>query len=399
MLTLAPWLLGPLLGACRPAAPTARPLPADAAWVRPRVPSAAAPEVSTGRTAADCGACHVEIYEEWRASTHAQAWTDAQFQAELAKDPEVVWLCLNCHTPAQDQQEQRVEWEEGGGAREVRRTVNTDFDPTWREEGVSCLACHWEEGRLVGPGRERDAPHPAAPSEALRSGQICLDCHQAAVRLEDALVCHFDTGREWQASKAAQSCVDCHMPAVRRPLAEGGPVRSTRRHGWPGSGIPKTSPPPAGFARIHEGWSSGARLSIVHGPAVPTGTPTSLEVRLENVGGGHHLPTGDPERHLLLEVDVDGPEGRVAQARRRFGQRWIWWPVARPLDDDRLAAGEMSSLRVPFVQPAPGGTVTARLWHVRLSPENAAYHGLEAMPSRREVERITAPLPFAESGD
>ena len=56
-----------------------------------------------GIRAQDCGACHQEIYEEWKTSYHAQAYVDPFFQAYWKKD-ENIWICLNCHTPLENQQ-------------------------------------------------------------------------------------------------------------------------------------------------------------------------------------------------------------------------------------------------------------------------------------------------------
>src|SRR5712692_8711480 len=71
-------------------------------WENP-VPYQEPPRGLTSLSAAQCGICHQEIYDEWRASIHARALRDQQFQAEMAKDPNAAWLCLNCHTPLENQ--------------------------------------------------------------------------------------------------------------------------------------------------------------------------------------------------------------------------------------------------------------------------------------------------------
>jgi len=50
-----------------------------------------------GASAADCGECHVAVYAEWRASTHAASWDNEAFvtttSGRLFDD------CLGCHAP------------------------------------------------------------------------------------------------------------------------------------------------------------------------------------------------------------------------------------------------------------------------------------------------------------
>ena len=83
--------------------------------------------------AATCGACHGEIYQEWRVSTHAQAWTDRQLQAEMEKSGNR-WLCANCHTPLLNQMES---WAVGLEEDDVERPLYVDnpaFDGGFRDD-------------------------------------------------------------------------------------------------------------------------------------------------------------------------------------------------------------------------------------------------------------------------
>ncbi len=68
------------------------------------IPNQQPPEGLESLSASECGECHESIYQEWRASNHAIALQDLQFQAEWAKD-EHLWVCVNCRTPLQNQQE------------------------------------------------------------------------------------------------------------------------------------------------------------------------------------------------------------------------------------------------------------------------------------------------------
>lgn len=375
---------------------------ADRPWWAPRVPLHEPLPGTSGSKAADCGECHTEIYEEWQASIHAHAWTDAQFQRELHKDPEVGWICINCHTPAAGQQEELVDWAPDQGVREVDRRPNPDFDPSWQEEGITCLSCHWRDQGIAAPHDDVEAPHPTVYAPELLEADLCLSCHQAAVAIEDALVCYFDTGREWEEELAASlglpsgqrppPCQSCHMESVERPTAQGGRVRATRRHAWPGSLIPKDDAP-AGERAKWEGWLPGLTARVELPDHAAAGDRVEAVVVLENLRAGHRVPTGDPERYLRLRVQVQGAQQDViAGLQARIGQRWLWWPVATRLDDDRIRPGEARRYAVPFVLPQGGATVRATLEHFRISPENASYHGLDGYPTHRLVHELEATL-------
>ena len=77
------------------------------------VPHQEVPQGLTSLKARDCGLCHVQHYEEWQKSTHANAWTDKQFQAELKKESSP-FMCINCHIPLQNQQEYIIKGLENG---------------------------------------------------------------------------------------------------------------------------------------------------------------------------------------------------------------------------------------------------------------------------------------------
>ena len=57
-----------------------------------------------GISAKDCGACHVDNYNEWKQSIHAYAIDDLQYINETAK-PNAPYVCINCHAPLENQQE------------------------------------------------------------------------------------------------------------------------------------------------------------------------------------------------------------------------------------------------------------------------------------------------------
>lgn len=353
------------------------------AWERPRAPILSALPGTVGISAESCGTCHTEIAREWAATTHAHAWVDPQFQAELAKDPEVGWLCINCHTPMSDQQAELAV--ATGEVRSPRRSPNPQFDVQLQQEGISCLSCHWRDGAIAAPHEGVQAPHPTVYAPDLLTEGLCTSCHQAVARYEDALVCTFNTGVEWTDAAPGRACPACHMPRITRASAPGAPEREGGRHLWPGSLIPKdrwSAEEEALFAD----WKPGIEVAL-HLPA-PSRAGEQVHVTLDysNARAGHLLPTGDPERYLEISLRaLDGAGAPLGEATARVGQRWEWWPVAKKLEDNRLKPGESRTLGLDLVLSATGATVEYQVDHVRLSPENAAFHDLVDYPTRRTV--------------
>lgn len=387
LLCLAACATAPLTGCGTSAAPPADPVPPPAEtpdWMTARTPVLDGPlPGTTGLTAESCGTCHPAIYAEWSASTHAHAWVDPQFQVELAKDPEVAWMCRNCHTPVANQLPELVT--PTGDHRAPQRAPNPSFDPDYQQEGITCLACHWRPEGIAVVHEDVQAPHPTVVDPSLRSEALCTSCHQAVARLEDALVCTFNTGNEWAAAAPGKTCPECHMPRVDRDVAVGGPVRHGGRHTFPGSLIPKDAQS-AEEAALYADWECGldATLRIEGGEAV---------VDLTNARAGHMLPSGDPERYLEVTVEARAPDGDLVSSDQwRIGQVWEWWPVAKKVSDNRLAAGETRTRRLSTAG-AEGGQVRLQVDHVRISPENHAHHNLGDYPARRTITDQTLMVP------
>ena len=141
-----------------------------------------------------------------------------QFQAEWAKDGQV-FVCRNCHTPLQNQQETVVTGLIAGDYHRPVEAANPSFDPALRTEAITCAVCHVRDGFVIGP-YGNDAPHAVRQDPALLSAQACLNCHNVQGELSPTLVCTFTTGDEWQRSPypaRGETCITCHMPEVQRP--------------------------------------------------------------------------------------------------------------------------------------------------------------------------------------
>ena len=353
-------------------------------------PSSPVPSGLPNVRAETCGTCHVEIYAEWKISTHARAWLDdAQFQAELSKPREgggdVSWMCVNCHTPSDGQLPRLVARLEDGKLDRPVYINNPDFDEVFQREAVSCATCHVADGAVLGPYGDTNAPHAVKKDERLNSTAVCETCHQASVTFESLnLACTFNTGAELKDGPwddEGYRCQSCHMPEVERPLVAGGPVRVTRRHWFGGSLIPKSPAFTEELAALAEFYPPGLSVGWSALPeALPAGQPVELTLNYSNQGAGHKLPTGDPERFLLITAEArDSEGGLLAQLNERIGAIYQWYPTVKLLSDNRLLPREQRQSALRFTAPTEGGPVTVRYeasrW--RISPENLAYHQLE----------------------
>jgi nitrate/TMAO reductase-like tetraheme cytochrome c subunit len=198
-------------------------------------------------TAAQCGECHKQIYEEWRSSNHAYASISPMFHAfeqkfqELTKGT-VGTFCVRCH--------QQVGTQLG----ESRET------PLWAmsqisREGVSCITCHRvaeqygkvngerrvEPGKIFDPvygsgeksvlkeilanketysvktsegGRGNSIHNGMMTNPQLTTSEFCVSCHQVAVNLGIKLEIVWDQYRDSPARQAGVTCQDCHMGKV-----------------------------------------------------------------------------------------------------------------------------------------------------------------------------------------
>jgi len=198
-------------------------------------------------TAAQCGQCHKQIYEEWSSSNHAYASISPVFHAFEQKFQELTQgtvgtFCVRCH--------QQVGTQLG----ENRET------PLWARsqisrEGVTCITCHRvkeqygkvngerrvEPGKIFEPvygsgeksvikdiianketysvktskdGRGTDIHDGMMTNPQLTKSEFCVSCHQVAVNLGIKLEIVWDQYRDSPARKAAVTCQNCHMGEV-----------------------------------------------------------------------------------------------------------------------------------------------------------------------------------------
>lgn len=339
-------------------------------------------------SAATCGSCHTEIYEEWKISTHARAWMDdAQFQEELKKsrgngpDQDVEWMCVNCHTPVMNQLPKLVVGLNDGKLNSPQYVENPHYDEKLQLEAITCATCHVRDGKILGPwGDQSRAPHPVQKAESLLTEENCVRCHQAeAVFPELTLGCFFTTGAEWKdspAAKAGQTCQSCHMPEVERPVAiqDGLPVRKTRRHWFGGSLIPKHPKFEAEIAPLRKIYGSGVEFELRQTERKCEKFDPCVWVELEilNNKAGHHMPTGDPERHLVVQINAEGLEAPYVL---QIGSKYQWWPEIKKLSDNRIPAGKSQITTHEF--PAGTSKIEVKAEKFRMYQDAFDHHHLE----------------------
>jgi hypothetical protein len=343
------------------------------------IPNQEIPEGLESLSASECGNCHVEIYREWQGSNHAIALQDLQFQAEWAKD-DSLWVCLNCHTPLQNQQEYIILGKQGGDYFKPLKQANPHFDPELKEESITCAVCHMRDGEVIGTrGDQTEAPHAVKKDPNFLSYKFCLTCHNITDDLTSTLVCSFQSGDEWMSSpypKKGRDCISCHMPDVYRPLTSEGAARHTRRHTWIGSAIPKFP----GGDNIIDGYKSGLDVAVISSPEKITAEDSVfLTVSVTNQRAGHYIPTGDPEYFVTIDLClVDKNENTLEDTTFKIGQEWEWWPKARKLSDNRLKPLEQRNYLFAVKTPA---LLENLYWEIvisshRMTVENAKFMGL-----------------------
>ncbi len=316
--------------------------------------------------AEECGSCHVEIYEEWKSSIHAEAFHDPFFQAYWKKDDNI-WVCLNCHTPLENQQPTLIQELPRGRVEKAVQIPNYRYDPEYQQEGVTCAACHVRDGMILGPYDDSVAPHPTKFDPSFRTTQVCYRCHNVVsgpMQFYNAGPC--GTYPEYEGKffmkEKGLICQSCHMPEVERPVAKDSPIRYGRRHLWRGGHDPDMV-------------KRAVAVQVQADPPTPQpGEEVKLTLTLINAGAGHKIPTGDPDRFFTVEFTVRDSNGTVVHEQSDTMGRWILWqPVIVEVYDNRLLplASRDYSFEYEIPENEKGWIVQARIrYHIQTDSQN-----------------------------
>lgn len=357
------------------------------AFERP-IPITSAPSGLGSLSATECGGCHAEIYAEWSESMHARAWTDPYFQVDFAFDGSQQ-ICLNCHTPLQNQQENLVL-----GFRDTEKfkpilAPNKAFDRDLQAEGVTCAVCHVRGGTIIGPYGDPDAPHTTRRDPAMTDGfGACTRCHVVSGNRWDTFyrIPPCGTVAEIEAGAAAPPrCTSCHMPSVARPAWNGGIPRPGRKHLWKGGHDPEA---------VRQAVDVELKLQDLRG-----GDGQRAIVTVRNVGTDHYLPTGTPDRHLTVEFGLKSDDGEVLKSARHILKRTILWrPFIVDLRDTRLKKGSPRRYVFDFetgTEPPPAALEVVVRYHLldEARRKRIGYENREPISSvvyQRQVALVTS---------
>lgn len=295
------------------------------------------PEGLSSLSARECGSCHEDVYNEWSGSMHAKAWVDPYYQVDFVFDGSLQ-ICLNCHIPLRDQQENLVM---GFRDKDKFRPIlkpNPDFDTDLRDEGVTCAVCHVREGSIVASSKTGNAPHPVTLDPVFSPGlKACEKCHVVSGKRWDTFyrVPPCGTVAEIRESGQAVDCVACHMPETIRQTAKGKSRREGRKHLFLGGHHPGTV---KSALRVDYKTNYDSKNKEYE-----------FEFTLTNVGADHYLPTGIPDRHLTLELRLLDSEGNLIREKIHKMKRYILWrPFIVDIRDTRLPYGEPRTYEFSF---------------------------------------------------
>ncbi|MBE9567651.1 MAG: hypothetical protein IMF14_03070, partial [Proteobacteria bacterium] len=318
------------------------------------------PEVLTDLSAKQCANCHPDFYDEWQTTIHSQAWTDPYFQTDWQFDKRQ-HNCRLCHTPLDKQQPQKVLSYRDVDKWDPVLEDNPEFDKDLQHEGVTCAACHYRNGKIVGVIGDTDAPHPVKKLQD--PNQICVRCHivegerwdtffrfppcGTVAEIRSTLKDTADPGSvsttdmepspdnkvtdnmsEGSSTIDYRSlgCVQCHMPALERPLVAGGKSRMTRQHLWRGG---------------HDPEMVKSALSFDFNDIDSTGDQDRekrvFRLMITNTGAAHYVPTGTPDRHLTVQLRILDAQDKVLDEENYSIKRTLMWrPFIIDLWDNRL---------------------------------------------------------------
>jgi hypothetical protein len=276
----------------------------------------------------NCGDCHSSIiYEQWRNNGHAQAATNPRFldlyngtDAEGKSGvrpgfrldyPHSMGNCANCHAPTAA----------------VKNVIGVDMNKLEGVEklGVSCDFCHKvkdvhlrentsmntgimhmdvrrpPKGHQSFFGPYTDVPNPDTYAPIMSNSLFCAPCHQGGFWG----VPIYESYSEWLASPYAAkgiTCQKCHM----RP-------DSITTNFAPGRGgldrDPLTIPSHFDFgSRDSSFLVSSVKMETKGNVLVDT---LRVRVAITNATAGHHVPTDQPMRNLILLVTATNVRGQA----------------------------------------------------------------------------------------
>jgi hypothetical protein len=329
-----------------------------------------------------CGECHEKMFGEWEHSAHANAASSPLYK--LAVTAANDRSCDRCHAPLRMIAGAEITAGEG---------VTCDVCHTLREPAPSTTGAGF---RLAVDDMVKYGPrcdlvdhyfHRMGCSKEHRESALCGTCHW----WEPAGIPVFTEYAEWRAGPHATQgtqCQDCHMPISRAVVAVGSPIRNdVAHHGLLGA-----------KSELRQR-ALGMDVTLAR---EATGLVATVTVR--NVGAGHAVPTGLPERRLVVSGRLRDRSGKeVAVERQSLGRVLVnadghevpFWRATRVGKDTRIAPGGSQVVRLTLPELATG-TLEVEVVHRAMPDEIAAALGatkIEEYPMAAAKLAFGATLP------
>lgn len=293
-------------------------MPGDSAGPRP---------VNSYESSDMCRGCHAEIYEQYKDSMHARAFTNPLFNAQYFKevvprakrDPKFAVearKCIYCHAPT-------VFMNSTG-------LVETPEQIRGVETGVTCDFCHTLSGYaengdyLQNPSGKKQGPlksvssHHAEYSGYLQVAEYCGSCHNATnhngLEVKSTYI-------EWRESSYGQSgnvCQECHMNKygyLRDKVAEFD--RGVAAHLNIGVTTREQTTHEKLYSHAFPGAHSATQLKDALQIEIKTGRRSTdshsrfpFVLRVNNERSGHKMPTGSSDlRFMWISVTAAADDG------------------------------------------------------------------------------------------
>lgn len=357
--------------------------------------------------------------------------------------PDRAWNCAACHTPLASKLDPDNTCGWSGCHSEFTASASefvpqgveaTDLEDPNAQDGIGCDFCHKigdvyinpktgmpdpdrpgilsmrlyrpEEGQQLFFGTFDDVTRRVSYLPLEEESTFCASCHYgvfsgvvAPGEMAGGVVIYNSYG-EWLHSpysdpETGKTCQDCHMPTVDYNYfvypEKGGLIRSADRihnHDMPGASDPE----------------------FLQSSVTMTTTTTAMagkievQVNITNDNTGHDVPTGAPQRHLILVVRAVDKEGKVLPLTdgpqlpdwtgnyagqpgevyaKVLRDEWsgevptaAYWREITLISDNRIAPFETATTHYTFALPTDGDvTVEATLWYRRAFQKLAELKG------------------------